>query len=63
MKVALLFVLALGFACVPAKHVEADISYGAQINTCVDKATTLAESKACRARTDQEWGLTDGGAK
>lgn len=43
----------------------AEGAYGAALLKCVDEANTLAESKACRARVDAEWGVTvvgkDGG--
>lgn len=31
--------------------------YGAALLKCVDDAKTLAESKACRARVNSEWGI------
>lgn len=40
----------------------AEAAYGASLLRCVDEAKSLAESKACRARVDAEWGV-DGGAK
>jgi hypothetical protein len=36
----------------------AEHSYGGALLKCVDDAQTLAESKACRARVDREWGVT-----
>jgi hypothetical protein len=43
----------------------AEGAYGAALLKCVDDAKTLAESKACRARVDAEWGVVqyakDGG--
>lgn len=43
----------------------AEAAYGAALLRCVDEAKTLAESKACRARVDAEWRITqtatDGG--
>jgi hypothetical protein len=48
-------------ACTPALHAAADGSYAAQLSACVDQAKTLAESKSCRARVDQAWGV-EGGA-
>lgn len=36
--------------------------YTSALVRCVDKATTLAESKACRADVDKQFGVThDGG--
>ncbi len=74
-----LFFVALGFvlgpcaalvACTPpasAQQAAAEGAYGAALLRCVDEAETLAESKACRARVDEAWGITqtavDGGAK
>jgi hypothetical protein len=33
---------------------EAELAYRAALLRCVDKATTLAESKACRKQVDNE---------
>lgn len=40
---------------------SADDRYRARIFRCVDEAKTLAESKACRAQVDTEFGVVDGG--
>lgn len=40
-----------------AAQVAAEAAYGAALLQCVDQAKTLAESKACRARVDAEWGV------
>jgi hypothetical protein len=40
-----------------------DTKYRARIGLCVDEAQTLAESKACRARVDSEFGVVDGGVR
>jgi hypothetical protein len=46
-------------ACTPQQaSVAAEGSYGAELLRCVDRSTTLAESKACRATVDQRWGVT-----
>ncbi len=45
-----------------AGHVAAESAYGADLLRCVDKATTLAESKACRRAVDVRWGV-DGGSR
>ncbi|MBX3202324.1 MAG: hypothetical protein KF894_29620 [Labilithrix sp.] len=57
-------------SCTPpasAQQAAAEAAYGAALLRCVDEAGTLAESKACRARVDAEWGITqtasDGGAR
>lgn len=48
-------------------QVAAEASYGAALLACVEEAKTLAESKACRAKVDAAWGVTqtatDGGAR
>ena len=52
------------FACTPpqtAQQAAAEGAYGAALLRCVDEATTLAESKACRARVDEAWGITQTG--
>ncbi|MCW5834507.1 MAG: hypothetical protein KIS78_19050 [Labilithrix sp.] len=50
-----------------AQQAAAEGAYGAALLRCVDEAETLAESKACRARVDEQWGITqtatDGGAR
>jgi len=45
-------------ACREAAEPTAEVAYGAALLRCVDKATTLAESKACRAKVDEEWHIT-----
>lgn len=42
-----------------AGSVAAEASYGAALLRCVDQAMTLAESKACRARVNREWHITE----
>ena len=52
-------------ACTPpqtAEQAAAEGAYGAALVDCVERASTLAESKACRARVDAAWGV-DGGSK
>ncbi len=41
----------------------AEGAYGAELVRCVDAATTLAESKACRATVDAKWGVVQTAAK
>jgi hypothetical protein len=54
-----LLLLAL-VACSPAATTEA--TYTTALLRCVDKSETLAESKACRALVDSQFGVTkDGG--
>lgn len=38
-------------------HDIADTAYGEELAACVEKAHTLAESKACRADTRARWGI------
>lgn len=40
---------------------DAELAYRATLLRCVDKAKTLAESKACRRQADLEWLTQDGG--
>lgn len=40
----------------------AEATYGGQLQLCVKRAKTREESRACRARVDQAWGVADGGA-
>lgn len=35
----------------------AEGAYGAELLACVERAKTLAESKACRAVVDKRWGV------
>lgn len=42
---------------------DAELAYRASLLRCVDKAATLAESKACRRRVDLEYLTQDGGAR
>jgi len=56
----LVFGLALVAACGPALAVTADATYGGQITSCANRATTKAESQACRAEVDRRWCVVDG---
>lgn len=55
------FALTIFAACsgqsVEAKQAEADSAYAVALLACTDDAGTLAESKACRARVDAQWGV------
>jgi hypothetical protein len=42
-------------------QVAAEASYGAALLACVEQATTLAESKACRATVDAAWNVVQTG--
>ena len=46
-------------SCTPASSPET--TYAAEQAACVSAATTLAESRACRARVDERWGVRDAG--
>jgi hypothetical protein len=64
---AALALIALVAACAGAataqqKSAAADASYAADMLKCVDDATTLAESKACRAKVRSTWHA-DGGVE
>lgn len=41
----------------------AEAAYTAAQLRCVDQAQTLAESRACRAEVDRQWGLADAGGQ
>lgn len=47
----------------PATQDAAEGAYTASLLDCVNKSSTLAESKACRAAIDVNWGIRDGGAE
>ncbi len=53
--------------CASRDAAAAEAAYTADHLRCVDKATTLAESKACRADVDRRYGIVqttkDGGAR
>lgn len=60
--VALLFVLRLCSGCKSPEQAgatAAESAYGAQLLRCVDQATTLEESRACRKRVNLEWGIVE----
>lgn len=40
-----------------------ELEYRAELLRCVDKATTLAESKGCRRSADAKWGVHQDGGK
>lgn len=42
---------------------SADEQYRAKILLCVERATTLLESKACRRNVDFQFGVHDGGVE
>lgn len=41
----------------PAISAAAEATYLAEHLSCVDRATTLAESRGCRAEVDRRWGI------
>lgn len=66
------FLLLLGFlaatltrcASLPGADVsDTELAYRASLLRCVDKAKTLAESKACRHEADLKYLALDGGAR
>ena len=68
---ACVFVILHLWGCMPrsssASQMQAEAVYTGALLACVDRSATLSESKACRARVDREWGIsqtaTDGGAR
>lgn len=62
MNIAKLFALVILVASCSAAHATADALYTSEQLQCVDKATTLSESKACRKAVDQKWGVSDASA-
>lgn len=66
-SITTIIVLAAGaFACgQQLKAAEAEATYLGRHLQCVDRAKTREESRACRDRVDEEWGIhhtvTDGG--
>jgi hypothetical protein len=54
-KYALLFLV----ACSTSTGAEA--TYTTALLRCVDKSESLAQSKACRATVDAQFGVKDGG--
>ncbi len=60
--VCVVLVASLGLVmCRPpgsAHEAAAEAAYAGELLRCVDKATTLAESKACRAEVDRRWNIT-----
>lgn len=42
-----------------AAHTTADAAYTAAQLDCLASAQTLQESKACRAKVDAKWGISD----
>ena len=42
-----------------AAQAAAEGAYTAALLRCVDDARTLAESRACRARVNAEWGVVE----
>lgn len=44
-------------ACTPRTPAQAEAAYTAELLRCVDRAATLAASRACRAEVNQRWGV------
>lgn len=44
-------------ACAPRTPAQAEAAYTAELLRCVDRAATLAASRACRAEVDRRWGV------
>ena len=44
-------------ACTPRTPAQAEAAYTAELLRCVDRAETLAQSRACRAEVDRRWGV------
>jgi hypothetical protein len=42
-----------------AAQAAAEGAYSAALLRCVDEAKTLAESRACRAKVNAEWGVVE----
>jgi hypothetical protein len=58
LMVASTFILLYESGCVvPKTPAQAEAAYTAEQLRCVDVATTLAESKACRKQVDEKWGV------
>ena len=58
---SLVFIVGCSDCAGKAVPVATETAYTAELLRCVDKATTLAESKACRAHVDEVFGVKDGG--
>lgn len=58
----LMCLLSCASATPQEKSAAADASYMADQLACVDKASTIEESRACRAKVREQWHV-DGGAK
>lgn len=42
-----------------AREASAEAAYTLELTRCVDKANTLEESKACRRRVNEQWGIAE----
>ena len=63
---AILFLVGVGLfgaRAVAGCAAAAESTYTGQQLECVDRAKTLAESKACRAEVDRQWHIVDGGVQ
>ncbi len=61
LRYAFVFVLGNVSACRPASvsATAAESAYTGDLLRCVDEATTLAESRACRERVNAKWSITE----
>lgn len=60
MKALALTLILIGCSSQQTAATTVESAYTAELVRCVDKAKTLAESKACRAEVDKAFGV-DGG--
>ena len=64
---AVAFLVGLLNGCASRDAAAAEAAYTADHLRCVDKATTLEESRECRASVDRKYGIVqttrDGGAR
>lgn len=59
-----LLTLLIGCSSPPSTAATAaESAYTADLVRCVDKASTLAESKACRAQVNASWGIVETATK
>lgn len=50
-------------ACAGAGYDPRAVEYGAELNSCVDRATSRPQAEACIDGVKRRYGRTDGGAR
>lgn len=59
MRALVLVVLVACSSAPKPTNTAAEAAYSAELLRCVDQAKTLADSKACRKKVNEAWGIVE----